>query len=158
MLAVGEAGSAEGTLGVDTTEKKFYDVTASGTFNKDNFRLKSSGIEATPAGTGRVSTLAMSDLQVEETPMGGGASGMVRRALHVPTQKHIALKSINVSDKSKCDQVSPPPHAHSTHHRDKLVHQIFSASGQRGGYNTRAGYERRDFATCEALSIFTIPR
>ena len=105
MLSVGEAGSADGTLG-DAPEKKNYDVTASGTFNKDNFRLKSSGIEATPAGAGRVSTLAMSDLQVEETPMGGGASGMVRRALHVPTQKQIALKSINVSDKSKCDQVS----------------------------------------------------
>ena len=86
-------------------EKKYFDVTASGTFNKDNFRLKSTGIEQTPAGAGRVSTLQMSDLQIDDVPMGGGASGMVRRALHIPTQRVIALKSINVQDKSKCEQM-----------------------------------------------------
>jgi len=102
MLSVGEAGTSDG---VDTTEKKFFDVTASGTFNKDDFRVKSTGIAATPAGAGRVSDLAMSDLQIEDTPIGGGASGMVRRALHVPTKKMIAVKSINVTDKSKCDQM-----------------------------------------------------
>ena len=30
---------------------------------------------------------------------------MVRRALHIPTQRVIALKSINVQDKSKCEQM-----------------------------------------------------
>mmetsp|Transcript_35068 Transcript_35068/g.68737 ORF Transcript_35068/g.68737 Transcript_35068/m.68737 type:complete len:343 (+) Transcript_35068:129-1157(+) len=82
-----------------------YHVTASGTFNKDDFSVKSTGISATPEGQGRVSSLAMADLTVDETPVGSGASGFVRKALHVPTQRVIALKSINVSDKSKRDQL-----------------------------------------------------
>eukprot|EP00281_Chroomonas_sp_CCMP1168_P019268 CAMPEP_0206227632 /NCGR_PEP_ID=MMETSP0047_2-20121206/8732_1 /ASSEMBLY_ACC=CAM_ASM_000192 /TAXON_ID=195065 /ORGANISM="Chroomonas mesostigmatica_cf, Strain CCMP1168" /LENGTH=338 /DNA_ID=CAMNT_0053650807 /DNA_START=52 /DNA_END=1068 /DNA_ORIENTATION=- len=82
-----------------------YVVTASGTFNKDDFSVKSTGIHATPEGEGRVSSLAMNDLQVDEAPVGAGASGFVRKAMHVPTQRIIALKSINISDKSKRDQL-----------------------------------------------------
>jgi hypothetical protein len=104
MLSMDDGGG-DAAMGEAGGEKKYFDVTASGTFNKDNFRLKSTGIEQTPAGAGRVSTLQMSDLQIDDVPMGGGASGMVRRALHIPTQRVIALKSINVQDKSKCEQM-----------------------------------------------------
>eukprot|EP00286_Rhodomonas_abbreviata_P005660 CAMPEP_0181317590 /NCGR_PEP_ID=MMETSP1101-20121128/16552_1 /TAXON_ID=46948 /ORGANISM="Rhodomonas abbreviata, Strain Caron Lab Isolate" /LENGTH=314 /DNA_ID=CAMNT_0023424999 /DNA_START=564 /DNA_END=1505 /DNA_ORIENTATION=- len=81
-------------------------VTASGTFNKDDFKVKATGIEQTPSGAGKVSTLQMSDLELEEGTLGGrGASGNVRRAFHRPTSRVIALKSINVHDKSKRDQL-----------------------------------------------------
>lgn len=82
-----------------------YVVTASGTFNKDDFSIQATGISATPDGEGRVSTLAMSDLMVDEATFGAGASGFVRKALHVPTNRVIALKSINISDKGKRDQL-----------------------------------------------------
>mmetsp|Transcript_26375 Transcript_26375/g.41251 ORF Transcript_26375/g.41251 Transcript_26375/m.41251 type:complete len:353 (+) Transcript_26375:73-1131(+) len=80
-------------------------VTASGTFNKDDFKIKSTGIEQTAAGVGPVSDLEMNDLDVEDIAFGGGASGTVRRAFHRPTQRIIALKSINVNDKGKRDQM-----------------------------------------------------
>ena len=82
-----------------------YVVTASGTFNKDDFSIQATGISATPDGEGRVSTLAMGDLRVDEATFGAGASGFVRKALHVPTNRVIALKSINISDKGKRDQL-----------------------------------------------------
>mmetsp|Transcript_14695 Transcript_14695/g.34874 ORF Transcript_14695/g.34874 Transcript_14695/m.34874 type:complete len:343 (+) Transcript_14695:372-1400(+) len=91
--------------GVNPALQNSFVVTASGTFNKDDFKVKSTGIEATPAGSGKVSTLKMSDLELEEGTFGGGASASVRRAFHRPTERVIALKSINVHDKSKRDQL-----------------------------------------------------
>jgi hypothetical protein len=41
-----------------------YKVTASGTFSKDNWQVKGTGIHHTPAGEGRISDLDYADLEV----------------------------------------------------------------------------------------------
>ena len=41
-----------------------YKVTASGTFSKDNWQVKGTGIHHTPAGEGRISDLDLADLEV----------------------------------------------------------------------------------------------
>ena len=51
-----------------------------------------------------VGRLVKSDLVVGET-IGNGASGHVYAALHKPTGKQVALKSINVHDKNKRHQM-----------------------------------------------------
>jgi hypothetical protein len=43
--------------------------------------------------------------QIDEQALGSGASGSVRRAVHTPSGRVIALKTINIADKSKRDQV-----------------------------------------------------
>ena len=43
--------------------------------------------------------------QIDSQALGAGASGSVRRAVHKPSGRVIALKSINIADKSKRDQV-----------------------------------------------------
>ncbi len=43
---------------------------------------------------------------MEERALGAGASGSVRRAVHRPSGRVIALKTINIADKSKRDQVN----------------------------------------------------
>ncbi|EKX32443.1 hypothetical protein GUITHDRAFT_156329 [Guillardia theta CCMP2712] len=103
-LAVGSEAGCEGILGGGARSNTF-DITASGTFNLDDFKVKSTGIQQTPAGSGPISTLQMSDLQLDDKALGEGASGTVRRALHLPTQRQIALKAINVNDKGKCEQM-----------------------------------------------------
>jgi hypothetical protein len=44
-------------------------------------------------------------VQVDDLALGTGASGSVRRAVHDPSGRIIALKTINIADKSKRDQV-----------------------------------------------------
>ena len=41
-----------------------YKVSASGTFSKDNWQVKGTGIHHTPAGEGRISDLDLADLEV----------------------------------------------------------------------------------------------
>ena len=44
--------------------------------------------------------------QVDSQALGAGASGSVRRAVHKPSGRVLALKTINIADKSKRDQVN----------------------------------------------------
>eukprot|EP00802_Teleaulax_amphioxeia_P011664 Tamp_11698.p1 GENE.Tamp_11698~~Tamp_11698.p1 ORF type:complete len:224 (+),score=38.27 Tamp_11698:184-855(+) len=82
-----------------------FGVTESGTFCKDDWKVKNTGIQQTPAGTGPVSTLCMQDLQVDGETLASGASGSVRKAMHTPTGRIMVIKAIDVRDKSKCDQM-----------------------------------------------------
>ena len=84
-------GGANGNEGAPA-----FGITESGTFCKDDWRVKSTGIQQTPAGTGPVSTLRMADLQVEGTALASGASGSVRRAVHTPSGRIMAIKAIDV--------------------------------------------------------------
>jgi hypothetical protein len=90
-------GDAAGAAGVqEQVSAPAFGVTESGTFCKEDWKVKSTGIQQTPAGTGPVSTLQMSDLQVEGETLAAGASGSVRRALHVPTGRMMSV-SLSVS-------------------------------------------------------------
>ena len=85
-------GDAAGAAGVqEQVSAPAFGVTESGTFCKEDWKVKSTGIQQTPAGTGPVSTLQMSDLQVEGETLAAGASGSVRRALHVPTGRMMSV-------------------------------------------------------------------
>ena len=100
------AGDAAGAAGVqEQVSAPAFGVTDSGTFCKEDWKVKNTGIQQTPSGTGPVSTLQMSDLQVEGETLAAGASGSVRRAIHTPTGRMMVLKAIDVRDKSKCDQM-----------------------------------------------------
>lgn len=99
-------GDAAGAAGVqEQVSAPAFGVTESGTFCKEDWKVKSTGIQQTPAGTGPVSTLQMSDLQVEGETLAAGASGSVRRAVHLPSGRMMVLKAIDVRDKTKCDQM-----------------------------------------------------
>ena len=47
-----------------TYDAPSYKVSASGTFCKDSWQVKGTGIHSTPAGEGRISDLNLEDLQV----------------------------------------------------------------------------------------------
>ena len=82
-----------------------FTLSQSGTFVKEDFVINRQGIAAVN-GTevARVVGLKMQDLEFFEV-LGKGASSLVRRAVHTPSQTELAVKVINVFDKAKRDQL-----------------------------------------------------
>ena len=78
-----------------------FTLSQSGTFVKEDFVINRQGIAAVN-GTevARVVGLKMQDLEFFEV-LGKGASSLVRRAVHTPSQTELAVKVINVFDKAK---------------------------------------------------------
>ena len=67
---------------------------------RENFEIGKLGMRSISTGQIIVGNLTKDDLEIYE-PIGNGASGYVYRALHKPTGKFVALKSINAYDKEK---------------------------------------------------------
>jgi len=81
-----------------------FTLSASGTFAKEDFVIKRSGIAAINHTEVRRTGLQLQDLEFFEV-LGKGASSLVRRAVHKPSQAQLAVKIINVFDKGKRDQL-----------------------------------------------------
>ena len=81
-----------------------FTLSASGTFSKEDFVIKKSGIVAINHTEARRTGLQLQDLELLEV-LGKGASSLVRRAVHKPSQTQLAVKIINVFDKTKRDQL-----------------------------------------------------
>ena len=71
---------------------------------REDFEIGKSGMRNISTGQLIVGNLAKEDLQMMEV-VGNGASGYVYKALHIPTGKLLALKSINAFDKGKRHQL-----------------------------------------------------
>ncbi len=78
-----------------------YDITANGTLELKSYRIKNKGIRFGTA----IPYLDPSDLE-QTGSLGAGASGKVIRCLHRPSGLTLALKSIDISDKAKRDQLT----------------------------------------------------
>jgi hypothetical protein len=86
-----------------------FNLSETGSFEKGGFKIKASGISATPARRGDFSSLTLDQLDVLDT-LGAGACGTVRRARHRPTGKTLALKVINImGEQGQRHQVRPWP-------------------------------------------------
>jgi len=72
-----------------------FNLSETGTFEKGGFKIKASGISATPVRRGDFSSLTLEQLDVLDT-LGAGACGTVRLARHKATGKTLALKAINI--------------------------------------------------------------
>jgi len=81
-----------------------FTLSASGTFAKGDFVINKSGIAAINHAEVRRTGLQLQDLEFFEV-LGKGASSLVRRAVHKPSQTQLAVKIINVFDKGKRDQL-----------------------------------------------------
>ena len=81
-----------------------FTLSASGTFAKEDFVINRSGIAAINHTEVRRTGLQLQDLEFFEV-LGKGASSLVRRAVHKPSQAQLAVKIINVFDKGKRDQL-----------------------------------------------------
>ena len=81
-----------------------FTLSASGTFAKEDFVINKSGIAAINHTEVRRTGLQLQDLEFFEV-LGKGASSLVRRAVHKPSQAQLAVKIINVFDKGKRDQL-----------------------------------------------------
>jgi len=77
-----------------------YDITANGTLELRSYRIGKKGIRFGTA----IPTLSQADLE-QTGNLGSGASGKVTRCLHKPTGLTVALKSIDITDKGKRDQL-----------------------------------------------------
>ena len=87
------------------TDQPSFTLSQSGTFVKEDFVINRQGIAAVN-GTevARVTGLRLQDLEMGEV-LGKGASSLVRRAVHTPSQTELAVKIISVFDKAKRDQL-----------------------------------------------------
>ena len=82
-----------------------FTLSQSGTFVKEDFVINRQGIAAVNGSeVQRVVGLRLQDLELLEV-LGKGASSLVRRAVHTPSQTELAVKVINVFDKAKRDQL-----------------------------------------------------
>ena len=95
----------DGSGPVDLAEPPSFTLSQSGTFVKEDFVINRQGIAAVN-GTevARVVGLKLQDLEMGEI-IGKGASSLVRRAIHKPSQTELAVKIISVFDKAKRDQL-----------------------------------------------------
>lgn len=85
-----------------------FNLSETGSFEKGGFKIKASGISATPARRGDFSSLTLEQLDLLDT-LGAGACGTVRRARHRTTGKALALKVINImGEQGQRHQVRPP--------------------------------------------------
>ena len=85
-------------------EPPSFTLSQSGTFVKEDFVINRQGIAAVNGTEVAKLGLHLSDLEMLEV-LGKGASSLVRKARHRPTQTDLAVKIINVFDKSKRDQL-----------------------------------------------------
>eukprot|EP00307_Rebecca_sp_RCC1486_P009526 CAMPEP_0119410708 /NCGR_PEP_ID=MMETSP1335-20130426/3654_1 /TAXON_ID=259385 /ORGANISM="Chrysoculter rhomboideus, Strain RCC1486" /LENGTH=402 /DNA_ID=CAMNT_0007435277 /DNA_START=6 /DNA_END=1212 /DNA_ORIENTATION=+ len=69
-----------------------FTLSDSGTFSKDDFRLKAGGIESSPFGVHKGSQL-LDQLQPVR-PLGSGASSVVKLVRHPPSGQQLALKQL----------------------------------------------------------------
>ncbi|KAF1321077.1 Ste/ste7 protein kinase, partial [Globisporangium splendens] len=84
---------------------KSYDLSASGTFDAVGFQIKQSGITRSPDRTpGQQPSNAKKHL-VKLGVLGRGASGVVHKALHVPSLLLVAVKVIPVFENEKRHQL-----------------------------------------------------
>ena len=81
-----------------------FTLSQSGTFVKEDFVINRQGIAAVNGNEVARLGLKLSDLEMFEV-LGKGASSLVRKARHKPSQTDLAVKIINVFDKSKRDQL-----------------------------------------------------
>lgn len=82
-----------------------FTLSQSGTFVKEDFVINRQGIAAVNGNeVARVVGLRLQDLELLEV-LGKGASSLVRRAVHTPSNTELAVKVINVFDKAKRDQL-----------------------------------------------------
>jgi len=101
-----QGGAAVGPCSDPFDHSASYDFTDDGTLRLHGFRIKDSGISATPDGA---SCLMMprhtKDCLVVLEELGQGAAGRVYKALHVPTLRLIALKVFRVHDEARRRQL-----------------------------------------------------
>jgi hypothetical protein len=105
-MSSGMSIQLDGSGPVDMSmEPPSFTLSQSGTFVKEDFVINRQGIAAVN-GTevARVVGLRLADLELLEV-LGKGASSLVRRAVHTPSQTELAVKVINVFDKAKRDQL-----------------------------------------------------
>lgn len=81
-----------------------FTLSQSGTFVKGNFVINNHGIAAVNGTEVARLGLQLADLEMGEI-LGQGASSLVRRAVHTPSGKQLAVKILNVFDKSKREQL-----------------------------------------------------
>ena len=74
--------------------ERTFDLSDTGTFGSEAFRIGSAGIVDTPLAHGQVSNLALTDLDLRKV-LGRGASSRVHLAMHRPTGKPLAIKVLN---------------------------------------------------------------
>jgi len=106
---MGDAGelsvAVEDYVPVDmATEPPSFTLSQSGTFMKEDFVINRQGIAAVNGTEVTGLGLRLADLEMLEV-LGQGASSLVRKARHGPSQTDLAVKIISVFDKSKRDQL-----------------------------------------------------
>lgn len=87
-----------------TIDLPSFTLSQSGTFVKENFVINRLGIAAVNGTEVSRHSIQLADLEMLEI-LGKGASSLVRKARHKPTQTDVAVKIVNVFDKSKRDQL-----------------------------------------------------
>ncbi|KAJ9473305.1 Mitogen-activated protein kinase kinase 6 [Diplonema papillatum] len=81
-----------------------YDVSQSGSFSFRNLKLSKEAIETETDRMEHSIDIESIDL-VNANPIGGGSSGRVVEAVHIPSGKLVAVKSIPVSEKRGRDEI-----------------------------------------------------
>ncbi|ETV82933.1 STE/STE7 protein kinase, variant 1 [Aphanomyces astaci] len=83
---------------------KSYDLSASGTFDAESFQIKQTGITRSP-GRSPTQPHDMKKHLIKLGVLGKGASGVVHKALHVPSLLLVAVKVIPVFENDKRHQL-----------------------------------------------------
>ncbi|OQR82905.1 serine/threonine protein kinase [Achlya hypogyna] len=91
----------------ESTLEKSYDLSASGTFDAVTFQIKQTGIahHLSPTPDGPTTPRHMKKQLVKLGVLGKGASGVVHKALHVPSLLLVAVKVIPVFENEKRHQL-----------------------------------------------------
>eukprot|EP00306_Pavlova_sp_CCMP459_P005758 CAMPEP_0185161522 /NCGR_PEP_ID=MMETSP1139-20130426/5135_1 /TAXON_ID=298111 /ORGANISM="Pavlova sp., Strain CCMP459" /LENGTH=350 /DNA_ID=CAMNT_0027726793 /DNA_START=11 /DNA_END=1063 /DNA_ORIENTATION=- len=83
-----------------------FNLSDTGTFQGSDFKIARDGLANKGAASSKLNGVKM---QLEELEfledLGQGASGIVRRARHTPTGTIVAVKTVNITDKSKRTQM-----------------------------------------------------
>ncbi|CAK4096344.1 unnamed protein product [Aphanomyces euteiches] len=88
----------------DSAHDKSYDLSASGTFDAESFQIKQTGITRSP-GRSPTQPHDMKKHLIKLGVLGKGASGVVHKALHVPSLLLVAVKVIPVFENEKRHQL-----------------------------------------------------
>ncbi|ETW10412.1 STE/STE7 protein kinase [Aphanomyces invadans] len=88
----------------DSIHDKSYDLSASGTFDAESFQIKQTGITRSP-GRSPTQPHDMKKHLIKLGVLGKGASGVVHKALHVPSLLLVAVKVIPVFENDKRHQL-----------------------------------------------------
>jgi serine/threonine protein kinase len=89
-----------------------YDMSESGTFNVDGFKIRETGITEVPdryaesgAPSSDPSGMNMKNDLIKLCVLGRGASGVVYKAVHIPTLRIVGIKTIPVFEQDKRHQM-----------------------------------------------------